>query len=146
MGLTHFWYRRTELPAELFDAASRDIRHVLQHSGVAIAGFEGTGEPILTSDTVVFNGQAGAACEPFEIHQTEFDRRGRDEVFGFCKTNGLPYDLAVKVSLVVLKHHFGKRFRVMSNDRDAAWSGARELVRAFLKYGDEFQLDPSEPA
>ncbi len=72
MGLTHSWLRPTELPVDQFAAAVRDVRLVLKHVDVPLAGFEGRGEPIFSDDAVVFNGVAGAGCEPFEIHQVEF--------------------------------------------------------------------------
>src|SRR6476660_4895162 len=112
MGLTHSWLRPTELPAEAFTAAVRDIQLVLKAADIPLAGFEGHGQPIFLDDTIVFNGVAGAGCEPFEIHQVEFDRRGRAEKFSFCKTQSLPYDVAVKVSLIIFKEQLGVIFKV----------------------------------
>src|SRR4051812_32399048 len=114
MGLTHSWLRPTELPADAFAAAVKDIQLALKRANIPLAGFEGSGKPVFREDAVVFNGVQGAACEPFEIHQVEFDRRGRPEVFSFCKTQGLPYDLAVKAALIVFKSHLGETIQVMS--------------------------------
>src|SRR4051812_11997493 len=128
MGLTHSWLRPTELPATAFAAAVKDIQRILEVADVPLAGFEGRNQPVFLDDAIVFNGVAGAACEPFEIHQVEFDRRGRDQKFSFCKTQGLPYDLAVKVALVLFKHHFGETIKIMSDESDDAWAEARQLV------------------
>src|SRR4051794_9594297 len=101
MGLTHYWYRPTELPTEPFAAAVEGIRQVLKVTGVPLGGFEGVGDPILKPDAVVFNGRKGAAVEPFEIQLVEFDQRGRPAKFSYCKTEGRPYDLAVRAALIV---------------------------------------------
>ena len=141
MGLTHSWLRPTELPAEAFAAAVKDTQQAIRALAIPLAGFEGRGQPVFLDDAVVFNGVAGAACEPFEIHQVEFDRRGRDEKFSFCKTQGLPYDLAVKAALIVLKHHFGETIRIMSDESDDAWDQARQLVSQATGFGSDFRLD-----
>src|SRR5687768_12698708 len=116
MGVTHYWYRPTELPAAAFAAAVEDLRRVLKTVDVPLAGFEGTGERILRDDAVVFNGAAGAAVEPFEIQLVEFDRRGRPEKFTCCKTERLPYDIAVKMALIVMKEHLGEQITVTSDE------------------------------
>jgi hypothetical protein len=139
MGLTHYWLRPTELPAEAFAAAVWDVRRVLDAAGIPLAGFDGRGRAVFLDDTIVFNGVV--RCEPFEIHQVEFDRRGRAEKFSFCKTHGLPYDLAVKATLIVLKHHLGKMFKVMSDESDDAWERVKQLVVASTGFGSDFNLD-----
>jgi hypothetical protein len=141
MGLTHAWYRETELDEHAFAAAVEDCRMVVAKTDVPLAGFEGAGEPIFDSDHIVFNGQRPDECEPFEIARVEFDRRGRPEALGYCKTEGLPYDICVQASLVVLKHHLGSSIRVCSDVSDDAWRSAVELTQAALGYGEEFRLE-----
>lgn len=142
MGKTHFWRRPTELPSAQFAAAANEIRPVVGLAGVPLAGFEGHGEPIFMDDAVVFNGVGSTGCEPFQIRDTEFDRRGRPEVFSFCKTEGLPYDLAVKAALVIFKEHFGDLIKVMSDEPDSVWSDALDLVMKHTAGGKGFKLDP----
>ena len=142
MGLTHSWRRPTELRAGAFAAAVEDVARVLAVIGVELAGFEGQGSPILQNDVIVFNGVGGFACEPFEIHQQEFDRRGRPETFSFCKTEGLPYDLAVKVALIVLRHHLGTSIEVSSDQCNETWHDARQLVFNVLGFGSDFETTP----
>ena len=144
MGLTHYWYRPTELPAEIFAAAVDDVRLVLKRLDLPLAGFEGKGEPILTPSSIVFNGAGEDAVEPFEIQQVEFDRRGRAEFYGYCKTAGRPYDLAVRAALIVMQHHFRDKLKVMSDESPQSWGDARRVVHETLGYGDEFQLAPKE--
>lgn len=141
MGLTHNWHRPTELPADAFARAVTDCRRVLSGLDVPLAGFEGIGDPIFDANTILFNGVTGSCCEPFEIHQTEFDRRGRRVVFSFCKTEHAPYDICVKVAIVVLKHHFGNAILVGSDATDADWEDARQACQKSLNYGADFRLD-----
>jgi hypothetical protein len=143
MSQTHFWRRPTELPAKTFRTAVTDIERVLASLDIELAGFEGHGAPIFKPDVVVFNGTNRASCEPFEIHQTEFDRRGRPDTFSFCKTQGLPYDLAVKIALVTLKLHFGTQLIVTSDQPNSAWSKARDIVAKAVRSDFEFRLDSS---
>ena len=42
IGLTHSWLRPTELPAEAFAAAVKDIQRVLKNADIPLAGFEVT--------------------------------------------------------------------------------------------------------
>jgi len=138
MGLTHHWERPTEFPAEAFAKASADAKIVMKKSGVLLAGFEGGGEPVFTSDAIMFNGKA--PCEPFEIHAVEFDDRGRERFFGHCKTEHRPYDLVVKAVLIVLRHHLGDAITVTSDEGVEEWELARQLCQQALGYGEDFLL------
>ena len=140
MGWTHNWRRGTELPPATFAAAVRDCRKTLPCTGVPLAGFDGTGQPVLEENAIVFNGVGKAACEPFEIHQTEFDRQGRAVFWAFCKTEHQPYDLCVQVALVILKHHVGEAIAVGSDGKDDDWTQARRLCQQHLGYGETFRL------
>lgn len=144
MGITHHWYRPTELPEQQFADAVVDIEEVVASAGVALAGFEGEGNPIFLPDHVVFNGVKGQHCEPFEIRRVEFDRRGRAEVFGYCKTEQFPYDLCVKAALIILKHHLGDLIRVGSDASDEDWKAAKELIQSQLNFGIDFILDAED--
>lgn len=140
MGLTHYWRRPSELPADRFAAAVRDVERVVAATGVGVAGFEGVGQPVFQVDAIVFNGTRGSAVEPFEIHQTEFDRRGRTVVSSYCKTENAPYDACVRVALVVLKRYFPDLLDVSSDSGEDGWTEARALCQRVLGYGDDFAL------
>lgn len=140
MGLTHHWKRPTELPIAAFRKAAADCRLLLDAASIDLAGFDGTGPPLLSEERIIFNGTAPAACEPFEVAAVEFDRRGRPEFFGHCKTEHLPYDLYVKASLIVLAHYLCDDFQVMSDAPEDEWAQARDLVEASLGYGSSFIL------
>ncbi len=136
MGLSHYWHRGTELPAEDFAAAVEDVRTAIFKIQVPLAGFDGTGQPILKADTVVFNGQP--PVEPFEIHQTEFDRRGRTSHWSYCKTEGAPYDVAVRAALIIFKHHLREKLIVASDAKGEGWEPARRLCEEAVGYGGDF--------
>lgn len=141
MGWTHHWSRPTELPAELFAAAVRDWQRIQGATTVPLAGFDGTGEPQVDEEHIVFNGAAPQCCEPFEIARVEFDRRGDPAVMSFCKTESMPYDVCVQAALIVLKHHLGDLITVTSDGNDDDWHSGRQLVCDALGYGDSFRLD-----
>jgi len=144
MGWTHNWQRETELPKDRFARAVRDCQKVLKHIAVPLGGFDGSGEPVFNDDVIVFNGANGGACEPFEFHQTEFDRRGRKVIWSFCKTEHSSYDRCVQAALIVLKHHLGDLIKVGSDGTDEDWSEARKACQTCLGYGDDFRLEKSE--
>ncbi len=141
MGLTHYWERETELRPETFCKAVLDMQRITATLPVRLASKDATGSPYFGADAVAFNGAAGSGCEPFEIHQTEFDRRGRKRFYQYVKTERTPYDIAVKVSLICLKHHLGNEVRVTSDAPDSEWAEARRLCAEVLGYGASFALD-----
>jgi len=141
MGWTHHWERSVELPPKQFKQAVEDLRALLPELPVELAGFDGGGEPMLADDHIVFNGRLGEHCEPFEIARVEFDRRGRGYVSSFCKTEQMPYDIAVQAVLIVLKHHLGDEIRVASDGTGPAWSDARRRVQASLGYGEDVEIE-----
>ena len=141
MAVTHYWSRPTELDPVAFAAAAADWRKVRAATNISLAGFDGSGEPLAAPDHIMFNGASPQCCEPFEIRCIEFDRRGDAIVKSYCKTGQLPYDLCVRVALVILKHHFGVSLKVTSDTNDSQWDRARSLVVRELGYGDQFHLD-----
>jgi len=141
MGWTRSWKRKTELPSKQFAAAVEDGIKIVQRLGISLGGFDGTGAPIFQDDVIVINGAAGLNCEPFEIHQIEFNRQGRDEFWSFCKTEGLPYDFCVQTILIVLKHHLGDLIQIGSDGTDENWSRARSACQDYLGYGRDFRLE-----
>ena len=61
--------------------------------------------------------------------------------FTFCKTNYKPYDFAVTVACIILKHYFPDEIKVKSDGNIEHWQDAIDFVQYFLGYGADFELD-----
>jgi len=76
MSLCHYLYRSRRLNARLFDRVRGDVEtilHALQDDyGLSVAGPNGDGKPILTSDVIAFNGSR--RCKRREIGTDLFCR------------------------------------------------------------------------
>lgn len=141
MGWTHYWEREPEFPTEAFARAAADCRTAVLALGVPLGNELGENAPVWTAEEIVFNGTRGAGCEPFVVRRHEMPRRGRPRVFSYCKTEQLPYDLCVRVALIVLKHCLGTAITVTSDGGDAEWQQARDACQEHLGYGQDFRLD-----
>jgi hypothetical protein len=66
MGYTHYWRRPLELEKEKFAAAIADCRKVLAYLSecmLNLAGWDGTGSPVITDDEISFNGRVNCGHE-----------------------------------------------------------------------------------
>jgi hypothetical protein len=144
MGWTHHWERPLILPPEQFAQFSEDCRSLLHSKDVAVAGPEGTGDPIIGTDEVAFNGRSPLSCEPFEFRRVEHSRHRHDRSYFCCKTQHLPYDRFVQAVLIIAKHYFQHTVLVTSDGNDSAWDDARQLVTTTLGYGSAFVLDDAK--
>lgn len=140
MGWTHNWQRPSELPADAFAAAAGDCARIAEVLSCNLAGSDGTGEPVFGSDLIEFNGPQPDCCEPFRFAVHEIDRRGRELVCSFCKTQRMPYDLAVQCALIILKHHLGELIDVGSDGSEDDWRTAQAFVTEHLGWGSDFAL------
>jgi hypothetical protein len=140
MGITHYWTRPTELLEDGFYRATADCARLIPTLGLTLAGFDGSGEAVFDKDRIVFNGPPGQNAEPFEVARVEFDRRGRSVVRSFCKTEGLPYDRAVQLALLIFSHHFGSQFDVRSDARTESWQDVIAIARSHLNREDGFAI------
>ncbi|MCG7852386.1 MAG: hypothetical protein MIO92_07675, partial [Methanosarcinaceae archaeon] len=116
MGWTHYWHRDIEIPDEKFKAALKDCRIILSGLDIELGDAEGKNSPVLTDDEIIFN-SVTIGCEPFIFRRIQHPRPGRDRVFGYCKTEHMPYDLAVQCCLIILKHHFDDSIQVSSDGK-----------------------------
>lgn len=112
--------------------------------GISLAGADGNGQPVFTGKEVVFNGVAGTNCEPFIFRRIQPPRPGRNIVFEYCKTEHLPYDLAVQCCLIVFKHHLGDIIKITSDGTGDDWVNAKEVCNDILAYGNDFKLSTNE--
>ena len=112
MGYTHYWYRKPELDPTKFQAFAGDVRQLVELAReVRLGNWQGEGKPEITAERVSFNGRGDEGCETFLVMPTEELQtwraaEGKTEVFAFCKTRYLPYDVVVVASILALLHHF----------------------------------------
>jgi hypothetical protein len=150
MGYTNHCYRVLEFDRKKYQAAVSDLKRILPETGVDLASFDGTGDPTVDGNDVRFNGRSPQDCESFSMPRVFDDRPlARDRKlpgFTFSKTNHLPYDLAVKVSLLVFKRHFAEDVEIGSNDEDllAGWNQAIELAHCVLGYPKSWKVEEWE--
>ena len=129
MGWTHYWKKETELPAEKFSNAVADCRKILALLDVSLAGSEGIGAPVLNDDEIIFNGSADTGmCEPFKFRRIQKPRLGKNVVFEYCKTEHMPYDLAVQCCLVILKFHLGDLIIISSDGKEEDWDKVKSVI------------------
>jgi len=145
MGYTNNCYRALEFDRKKFRAAVTDLKKILPETCVDLAGWDGTGKPTLNDNDVCFNGRYPWHCETFSMPRV-FDGRARPRRlpgFTFSKTQLLPYDLAVKVSLLVFKRNFADEVEIGSDDEDllAGWATAIELTHRVLGYPNEWRVE-----
>lgn len=66
MGYTHYWRRPLKLEKEKFAVAVADCRKVLAYlseRGLDLAGWDGTGSPVITDEEISFNGRVNCGHE-----------------------------------------------------------------------------------
>lgn len=136
MGHTHYWYLRTsgrEAVEKRLGAILEDFARLLPHLP-PLAGPDGTGAPVLSPPEVAFNGPAPEDYESFVFPWWE---EKKEWSFGFCKTGFAweekrPYDLAVRVFLLLAKLHLGDLIRLSSDAPLRDWAEAALLVEGVL--------------
>lgn len=92
MGYTRYWKRTDEpLNADFRDGVENIIKEAAGY-GIAIRGWDGHGEPLLSSERVSFNGNANAEQDLSHESFVLDSELG----FCFCKTARKPYDFVVR--------------------------------------------------
>ena len=140
MGLTHYWKRKPGFTPGSFAVAAAGCRLVLGRMNIALASPDGTGDAVIDNNAIRFNGVAPSACEPFDVSQLQVGRVHDGMIGCFCKTDRLPYDLCVKLSLIILQHHLDSDIHVASDEDNDAWISARSICAEHLGYGEDFRL------
>lgn len=137
MGYTHYWEfkkapKNIENGEEKFANAVGAIKDCIEElkEKVDLAGGWGKGQPLLDSNKVCFNGRGD---ESYETCYMDMEESG----FAFCKTGRMPYDVAVCITLLCMKHEFGDDFS-FSSDGDIeggeeGWKEAKEIVSRHYK-------------
>lgn len=113
MGYTQYFSYRPDDPQwraawpELLGDTRRIIDWCAQE-GIVVAGGLGEGDPQIGPDAISLNGAGDEGVEtlyiagPDEVQELERSRgmHHRDYVFGYCKTNRMPYDSAAAAVLL----------------------------------------------
>lgn len=163
MGYTHYWTQKKTIKSadwiEIQAACIRIIAAAVQ-SGVRIAGADGTGSPLLNTETISFNGDGKEDCsysytssfdgtlrrvEQFGAHESFWlDRKlQRDEnerspnngkliKWTFCKTARKPYDVAVTAIGCCLESIWPNYFEFTSDGHLNDWQAGLALARQAL--------------
>lgn len=137
--------KRVKKHIEAFKKISKELNEVLpkiqQEQDFVLRGGLGEGEPRINENEVWFNGDGtnnqDLDLETFAIDLFEagnyrkVEEYEKEGVFGFCKTARKPYDFAVMISLMVIKHHIGSDFSISSDGDFNEWE---EAVIYYEKY------------
>lgn len=80
------------------------------------------------------------SCDGSCDYETFYVRKG-DTGFNFCKTAYRPYDFAVCVALIIMKHYFKDAIRVSSDGEMVHWQDTIDFVKHYFGYGHDFKLE-----
>jgi hypothetical protein len=134
MGYTHYWNDKYRITEPLVDDVKAIIKQA-QEDGIIIRGYDGTGEPVVTTDLISFNGDADNGLD----YETAYFRNDI-EGFQFCKTRGVaPYDAVVCAVLLRIRH-YNQGFSIDSDGEWSEWKNGRKL------YAKVFGETPSKPS
>lgn len=131
---------------EAFKKIKSDLENVLpklqKDKEFKICGPDGTGDPVINDSLISFNGEAETRNDfetfSFKIFRTspywKINEMENSTVKDFCKTSRNPYDIAVCVSLMVIKHHLGSDFNIKSDgDLEDGWDEAIQYYENHFK-------------
>ena len=121
-GYTHH-FRWLQTPDEAsLSRCIDEMRRIVDARRSLLAGPEADGEPVVTAQSIVFNGVGDNGHEPF-VFPGDTESTPRDPKipagFNFCKTAAKPYDEVVTACLLVARDHFPSS--VLAIDSDGSW-------------------------
>jgi hypothetical protein len=131
MGYTHCWRYRpgSRTYAAAWPAIVQDSNRIIAELSTRIrfAGPDTAGVPLLSAvDGIAYNGGPGEHREAFVLAPPGTTTRQ----WCFCKTDGLPYDLAVTATLLRCHLLLPGAFLIASDgDWAEDWKPARRLVK-----------------
>lgn len=131
MGYTHTWRYQPHSPAyaTAWPAIVEDSNRIIAAlSGrIAISGPDASGVPLLsTADGIAYNGSPGKEAQAFLLAVPGTTQRQ----WWYCKTDRLPYDLAVTATLLCCHLRLPAEFLIGSNGNwDTDWKPARRLIK-----------------
>jgi hypothetical protein len=136
--VVHFWNRRGPFPPDKFKQAVQDCKKICTSEEFedVLAGWDGLGDPVFAENQISFNGIDDKSCETFSIENPALSG------LQSCRTDNLPYDMAVRCCLIILRHHLPEDIEISSSNRDLGkWREAQHIVNDMLELEDEFALD-----
>ncbi len=150
-----FLIRPKAIDQETFERIVRDFKRTLPRiarMGVQLAGPNGLGPPHVGKQAIRFNGakKVHRAAQAFILERTlepESSTAVEVSLNGFegygvpCVTLNKPYDLAVRVCLIIAKHHLGSTVKVKGGCTLPHWKKAITICKRVLGYGDGFAPD-----
>ena len=124
MGYTHYWYKKSELPQDKWDAFTKEVKELLiEGFSSGILSLENDSPQLVPKagkNEVQFNGRGSDGCETFYFdrkqHKGVWSEMNEDGLyFNFCKTNYRPYDEYVVGVLKLAREHFGDDIKLSSD-------------------------------
>lgn len=127
MGYTHRLENSTATPAVISDACS-----IIDASGIAIHGPDGTGSPELTVEDGIWLNGSEALDEDYETFHLP-GTNGTDDtgLDNFCKTGRRPYDTVIAAILVSALVRNGQAFT--SDGQWSDWAAGVELFERAIR-------------
>ena len=132
MGYTRYWERTEKALTEDF---VKKVERIIKDSaalGIAIRGWDGTGDPELTTERISFNGNGKADKD---LSNESFVLGSGDDGFDFCKTARKPYDYAVRMVLQAAEKD-GFVTNVSSDGENNVIYSDEQFIRGWIDYPD----------
>ncbi|KAI4522868.1 hypothetical protein K525DRAFT_255223 [Schizophyllum commune Loenen D] len=136
MGLTHYWdIKDADKWASVYDDIVADVRRIVdfveEHPE-----WMGYGKRSATNQDFrcikSHFGQNAVAIDDIDCPAETFYISRKARGFNFCKTNGLPFDVAVKAMLLRAFYHAGDAVELGSDRHWEEWQDAVRLVKAIF--------------
>ena len=145
MGYTHSWYRNRIIAPYDMIAIKSDFDMIVEKLP-AESAIKELPEYLVGYYDVAFRGTHGSA-EDFVFTEQSTGRvisnDGTNDpsvigkCFEFCKTERLPYDLAVCCFLIIAKKYLGENIRIQTDGSQKDWKAAMGLCRQVVGYGKD---------
>jgi len=131
MGYTQYFFKIDDsidfTKSEILEFG-KNVKKIIQKSGIKIKGPDGLGEPIINEKEVSFNGDASKS-EDYETFSVSND------TWGVCKTNRKAYDKVVVASIIAAKKVFKNKIKVGSDAHNI--NDVNEGIKLFIEAIDD---------
>lgn len=131
MGYTHYFPQKKSFTDEQWGKVMEGTNKILafcHERGIALKWeYTSSKDPEVSEDRVRFNGFGD------EGHETFLVPKVKAESFNFCKTAYKPYDLAVCMTLLLMKDVAPGVLDVSSDGGDEDWKEANEAYKSLFE-------------